>query len=234
MTVIIYIYLYREKFEVVWEPNGWKYRKTKKHVFNTFGLSIFFVEETFLYLLQGSRKTAFVENIYTCSRLRERQTASNIEKRWNTWTDFLHFLPFLWQTFCAISYRVTAKRHLKYPKKSKKSGKKQLINENFEKKIGFLFSFFYPSCEFQKKCHSWRVYIFSTKAVLRPPCRRYRDVSSTKKIDNPKLLDTCFRVFRYLKLFGAHATSNVCIYFQKKLFYGHPVGDTEVAPLQKR
>merc|ERR1712002_549839 len=45
------------------------------------GLSIFFVTDILLYLLQGGRKTAFIENIYTCSRLRERQTASNIEKR---------------------------------------------------------------------------------------------------------------------------------------------------------
>ena len=58
-----------------------------------------------------------------------------------------------------------------------------------------------------------RVYIFSTKAVLRPPCRRYRGGSSTKKIDNPKILDMCFFVFRYLKPFDAHTTSNVCIYF---------------------
>ena len=59
-------------------------------------------------------------------------------------------------------------------------------------------------------------------------------MSVTKKIDNPKILDTCFFVFRYSKPFGAHATSNVCIYFQQKPFYGHPVGDTEVTPLQKR
>ena len=59
-------------------------------------------------------------------------------------------------------------------------------------------------------------------------------MSVTKKIDNPKILDTYFSVFRYSKPFGAHATSNVCIYFQQKLFYGHPVGDTEVALLQKR
>ena len=48
--------------------------------------------------------------------------SSNIEKRWNTWTDFLHFLPFLWQNFCAISYRLAAKRHLKHPKRNFKWG----------------------------------------------------------------------------------------------------------------
>ena len=73
-----------------------------------------------LYLLQGSRKTAFVENIYIRSRLRERQTASNIEKRWNRWTDFLHFLPFLWKSHLCISNRVAVKRDLKHPKKNKK------------------------------------------------------------------------------------------------------------------
>ena len=55
------------------------------------------------------------------------------------------------------------------------------------------------------------VYIFSTKAVLRPLCRRYRGGFSTKKIDNQKILDSYFSVFRYLKPFGAHATSNVYI-----------------------
>ena len=56
-----------------------------------------------------------------------------------------------------------------------------------------------------------RVYIFSTKAILQPPCRRYGGDPVTKKIDNPKILDTYFSVFRYLKPFGAHATSNVFI-----------------------
>ena len=66
MTVIIYIYLYIEKFEVAWEPNGWKYWKTKNHVSNIFWLSIFFVEEPPLYLLQGSRKLApIIIYIYT-------------------------------------------------------------------------------------------------------------------------------------------------------------------------
>ena len=59
-------------------------------------------------------------------------------------------------------------------------------------------------------------------------------MSVTKKIDNPKILDTWFFVFRYSQPFGAHATSNMCIYFQQKPFYGHPVGDTEVTLLQKR
>ena len=63
-----------------------------------------------LYLLQGSRKTAFVENIYIRSRFRERQTASNMEKRWNRWTDFLHFLSFLWKSHLRISNRVAVKR----------------------------------------------------------------------------------------------------------------------------
>ena len=88
---------------------------------NIFELSIFFVTDILLYLLQGGRKTAFVENIYTRSRLRERQTASNIEKRWNRWTDFLHFLPFLWKSHLRISYRVAVKRDPKHPKKNDKS-----------------------------------------------------------------------------------------------------------------
>merc|ERR1711989_248475 len=41
----------------------------------------FFVTGSPPYLLQGGRKTAFVEIIYTRSRLRERQTAENIEKQ---------------------------------------------------------------------------------------------------------------------------------------------------------
>ena len=62
---------------------------------NIFGLSIFFVEEPPLYLLQGGRKTAFVENIYTRSRLRERQTAWNIEKQKTMCPLFLDSLSFL-------------------------------------------------------------------------------------------------------------------------------------------
>ena len=113
-------------------------------------LSIFFVTDILLYLPQGGRKTAFVENIYTRSRLRERQMALNIEKRWIMWTDFLHFLPFLWKGHLRISYRVATKRHLKHPKKNKKSLKKHLKNKSFEKekKIKFSFSFFY---RFKKK-----------------------------------------------------------------------------------
>ena len=55
----------------------------------------FFVTDILLYLLQGGHKTAFVENIYTHSRLRERQTAPNIEKRWNRCPIFLNYLSFL-------------------------------------------------------------------------------------------------------------------------------------------
>ena len=86
--------VYIEKFEVVWEPNGSKYGNTKKHLFPIFGLSIFFVEEPPLYLQQGGRKTAFVENIYRRLRLRERQTAWNIENKINVSTNFLNFLSF--------------------------------------------------------------------------------------------------------------------------------------------
>ena len=82
--------------------------------------------------------------------------------------------------------------------------------------------------------HFFCFFLGVSEHVLRPPCWRQRDKSVTKKIENPKILDTWFFVFRYSKPFGAHATSNVCIYYQKKLFYGHPVGDTEVASLQKR
>ena len=67
--------------------------------------------------------------------------------------------------------------------------------------------------------------------VLQPPCWRYGGGSFTKKIGNFKNQFTCFSVFPYSKPFGAHATSNACIYFQQKLFYRHRVGDTEVALL---
>ena len=57
------------------------------------------------------------------------------------------------------------------------------------------------------------VYIYIIiRADLRPPCRRYRGGSSTKKIDNPKILDTWFFVFQYLQPFGSHATSNFSKY----------------------
>ena len=57
-----------------------------------------------------------------------------------------------------------------------------------------------------------RVYIFSTKAVLRPPCWRYRGGSFTKKIENPKIASTCFFVLPYFEPIGSHATSNFYIY----------------------
>ena len=43
-----------------------------------------------------------------------------------------------------------------------------------------------------------------------------------------------FFVLPYFEPFSSHATSNVCIYFQQKLFYSHSVGDTDVALSQKR
>ena len=55
------------------------------------------------------------------------------------------------------------------------------------------------------------IYIY-IRANLRPPCRRYKGSSSTKKIDNPKILDMWFFVFRYFQPFGSHATSNFYIY----------------------
>ena len=70
--------------------------------------------------------------------------------------------------------------------------------------------------------------------VLRPPCRRYGGDSFTKKVENAKNQFTYFSVFRYSKPFGPHATSNVCIYFRQKPFYGHPVGDRAECLLQKR
>ena len=42
--LIVYLYVYIEKFEVTWEPNSSKYRKTKKHVYPIFGFSIFLSE----------------------------------------------------------------------------------------------------------------------------------------------------------------------------------------------
>ena len=106
----------------------WQNQKTCANIFR---LSIFFVTDLPLYLLQGGRKTAFVENIYTISRLRERQTASNIEKQKNTRTDFLDFLSFLWKSHLAISNRVAVKHD---PKKTKKKVKKKTKKLNFREK----------------------------------------------------------------------------------------------------
>ena len=101
---------------------------------NIFGLSIFFVTDLPLYLLQGGRKTAFVENIYIRSRFRERQTASNIEKRWNRWTDFLHFLPFFVKESPLYLQQGGRETWSKTPKKEKKSWKKHWKNIGGEKK----------------------------------------------------------------------------------------------------
>ena len=64
MTVIIYIYLYLEKFEVVWECNGSKYGKTTKHIYHIFGFLSFCVKDPPLYLQQGGHKMTFIPYIY--------------------------------------------------------------------------------------------------------------------------------------------------------------------------
>ena len=56
-----------------------------------------------------------------------------------------------------------------------------------------------------------QIYIIIRGIQQEPPCRRQSRMSVTKKIDNPKILDTYFSVLRYSKPFGAHATSNVYI-----------------------
>merc|ERR1711872_52681 len=89
LLLYIYIYLYIYVRGCV-SAKRLRISKNAEIAVNIFELSIFFVTDILLYLLQGGRKTAFVENIYIRSRLREHQTASNIEKRWNRWTDFLH------------------------------------------------------------------------------------------------------------------------------------------------
>ena len=61
----------------------------------------------------------------------------------------------------------------------------------------------------------------------------YRGGPVTKKVGNAKKQFTCFSVFRYSKPFGAHATSNVCIYFRQKPFYGHPIGDSRISVTKK-
>ena len=112
MTVVIYIYLCLQKFEVAWEPNGWKYWKTKNHMSNFFWLSIFFVEEPPLYLLQGGRKLALIiyiyiyTYVYKSSRLRENRMTENIEKQKTMCPIFLDYLSFLWKSYLCISYRV--------------------------------------------------------------------------------------------------------------------------------
>ena len=117
-----------------------------------------------------------------------------------------------------FSYRKTLKQILNISVHFGHVGSIQEVNWNFFRCFFHFFSFFLGVSEH----------------VLRPPCWRQRNKSVTKKIENPKILDTWFFVFRYSKPLGAHATSNMCIYFQQKLFYGHPVGDTEVALPQKR
>ena len=94
----------------------------------------------------------------------------------------------------------------------------------------FFWNFHFLGVFFYFFCFFWGV----LDHVLRPPCRRYRGDSFTKKVGNAKNQFTYFRVFRYLKPFGAHATSNVCIYFRQKPFYSHPVGDRAECLLQKR
>ena len=107
------------------------------------------------------------------------------------------------------------------------------IGRKMKKKISFFFFFHFfhfLGVFFNFFCFFWGV----LDHVLRPPCRRYGGDSFTKKVGNAKNQFTYFSVFRYSKPFGAHATSNVCIYFRQKPFYGHPVGDRAECLLQKR
>ena len=61
------------------------------------------------------------------------------------------------------------------------------------------------------ECFHIGIYIYIIRANLWPPCRRYGGDPITKKVDNPKILDTWFFVFQYFQPFHSHATSNFSI-----------------------
>ena len=87
---------------------------------NIFGLSIFFVEEPPLYILQDGGKLAPIIYIYIyifiylylSSRLPEYWMAQNMAKQKNMGKIFLDYLSFLWKSHLRISNRVTVKRLL--------------------------------------------------------------------------------------------------------------------------
>ena len=74
-----------------------------------------------------------------------------------------------------------------------------------------IFEAVWRSRDFERLYIDIFIYII-IRANFRPPCRRYRGGSSTKKIDNTKIEYMCFFVFRYLKPFSAHATLNISLY----------------------
>ena len=114
---------------------------------NVFGLSIFFVTHLPRYLLQGGHKTAFVENIYRRSRLRERQTAWNMEKQKATCPLLLDFLSFFVTDLLRYLQQGGRKTWLKTPQKKTKE---HLKNDNFKKKIMFFFPFSTHPASFKK------------------------------------------------------------------------------------
>ena len=77
------------------------------------------MEEPPPYLQQGGCKTAFVENIYRRSRLRERQTAWNMEKQKATCPLFLDFLSFFVTDLLHYLQQGGHKTWLKTPQKKK-------------------------------------------------------------------------------------------------------------------
>ena len=98
MTIILYIYLYIEKLEIVWEPNSSKYGKTKKHVYPIFGFSIFLHEgPTFVSSTGWPWNGSYYIYIYIYlyierrSRFHEPQTAWNIQKQKKHMNWFLGF-----------------------------------------------------------------------------------------------------------------------------------------------
>ena len=100
MTVILYIYLYIEKFEVVWELNGSKYGKTKTTCVPYFWILYLFVWKTHLRISNrvAIKWPLFYIYIYTyicrSSRLREYWRAQYIAKHKNTYTLFFDSLSF--------------------------------------------------------------------------------------------------------------------------------------------
>merc|ERR1712035_309481 len=74
--IIIYIYTSIKNVRGCVSAKRLRISKNAEIGVQYFLIIYLFVTDILLYLLQGGRKTAFVENIYPRSRLRERQTAS--------------------------------------------------------------------------------------------------------------------------------------------------------------
>merc|ERR1711872_742738 len=122
---------------------------------------------------------------------------------------FFHFFHFLSVFFTFFCFFWGVLDHVLRPPCRRYGG------DSFTKKVGnaknqfTYFSVFRYSKPFGPHATSKVCIYFRQKPIYGHPVGDRAECLLQKKKDNQKILDTYFSVFRYLKPFGTHATSNV-------------------------